>query len=460
MKNQTNNKFLFSITMVAALGGLLFGYDTAVISGAIGNLSTYFELSSAETGWAASSALIGCVLGAIFASYFSFKFGRQVSMIIAAILFFISAVGSGLAGSFTEFIIYRIVGGVGVGLASMLAPMYIAEIAPSDKRGELVSLNQLAIVIGMLVVYLVNYNIAILGDATWNLNVGWRWMFASEAIPALAYFVLLFFVPKSPRWLAVKNRYDEAKRTLIKINGAAQAENIINDIKNSLKEKKGTWRDLAKPSLRWALVIGLGLSIFQQITGINVILYYAPEILKGFGSGSNTALLQTILIGATNLIFTIIAIKMVDKVGRKKLLIIGTIGMAIPLITIGFGAYLNIVGAWLLPFLLCFTGAFAVSWGPVVWVMLSEIFPNSVRSLAMAIAVLVQWLANFAISQTFPMLDKSPLLQNYFNGGFPFWLYGTMCILALAFVWFLVPETKNKTLEEMDNLWKVKLPQE
>lgn len=451
---QSNSRYLPFITLIATLGGLLFGYDTAVISGAIGNLEKYFELSSAQVGWAASSALVGCIGGALVSSLFSQNLGRKWSMIIAALLFLISAIGTGLPDSFTEFIIYRIVGGVGVGLASMLAPMYIAEIAPAHKRGQLVAYNQFAIVFGMLVVYFVNYFISMQGDDQWNVTIGWRWMFASEAIPAFLYLTLLFVVPESPRWLVMKNREQEALATLSKIGSANAAAGILAEIKESLKEKKGTYRDLLTSGLSLALLVGVLLSVFQQVTGINVFLYYAPEIFKSFGSGQESAMLQTVIVGLVNMLFTVVAIFTVDRWGRKPLLQIGAIGMGISILAIGISAYYQNLSGWLLLPMLGYIAAFALSWGPVVWVMLSEIFPNRVRSLALSVAVAAQWISNFVVSQTFPMMNRNEYLNDTFHGAFPFLLYGGMCIVALIFVNRLVPETKNKTLEELERTWK------
>ena len=443
------------ITISAALGGLLFGYDTAVISGAIGNLTTYFSLSPAETGWAISSALVGCLIGAFVSDFVSHRFGRKISMLIAALFFLACSIGTAIPETFTVFIIFRIVGGVGVGLASMVVPMYIAEIAPADKRGALVAYNQLAIVIGIVVVYFVNYIIALQGNSDWNLKLGWRYMFASEAIPSILYLILIFFIPESPRWLLVKGRGPEAIKILHRFNPSENIDALLADVKASLEGKDTqSWRILLSPALRRAMAVGIGLSVFQQITGINAILYYAPEIFKSFGSDANASLLETSILGLTNLIFTIISIALVDKVGRKPLLIIGSLGMLVSLAVVGYAAYYHITGLWLLIFLMLFMGSFSISWGPVVWVLLAEIFPNRVRGLALSIAVFIQWAANFAVSQTFPMLTENANLNRTFNGAFPFWLFAIFCVAALVFVWKLVPETKNKALEEMDALWE------
>ncbi|MFT3678011.1 MAG: sugar porter family MFS transporter [Chitinophagaceae bacterium] len=455
----SNNNNLRLIALIAAIGGLLFGYDTAVISGAIGNLTTYFSLNTLETGWAISSALVGCLFGALLADYLSSRFGRKWCMIVSAILFLICSVGTALPDSFTSFIIYRIIGGVGVGIASMVVPMYIAEIAPPEKRGSLVAYNQLAIVIGIVTVYFVNYLIALQGDEEWNLYKGWRWMFGSEAIPAIVYMVLLFFIPESPRWLLMKNKPVKAFTILERFNNKETATRTGQQILDSLKnQEKTSWRTLLQPSLRLALFVGIGLSIFQQITGINAILYYAPEIFKSFGSNTDSSLLQTSLLGVVNMIFTIVAIYLVDKLGRKPLLYIGSAGMFIALAIVGIAAYYQITSAWLLPFLLLFMASFSISWGPVVWVLLSEIFPNRVRSLALSLAVFVQWIANFVVSQTFPLLTGDKWLQQTFHGAFPFLLFAVLCLLALLFVGKYVPETRNKTLEQMDELWNTATP--
>jgi SP family xylose:H+ symportor-like MFS transporter len=448
------NNLIF-IAISAALGGLLFGYDTAVISGAIGNLVTYFSLTPAETGWAISSALVGCLVGAFASDFCSERLGRKASMAIAALLFLACSVGTAIPESFAVFIVFRIVGGMGVGLASMVVPMYIAEIAPAEKRGALVAYNQLAIVIGIVVVYFVNYFIALQGDAVWNLNLGWRYMFGSETIPSVLYLVLIFMIPESPRWLVSKGRDGEAEMVLRQFNGSEKAAGLMDGIRESLKGKeKDSLRVLLRPELRRALAVGVGLSVFQQVTGINAILYYAPEIFKRFGSGVNASLLETSLLGIVNLVFTIISIYFVDRVGRKPLLQVGSVGMLVSLLIVSFSVYQQALGGWLLAFLMLFMASFSISWGPVVWVLLSEIFPNRVRGLALSIAVFIQWAANFAVSQTFPMLTESPYLTKQFHDAFPFWLFAFFCLAAIFFVARLVPETKNRPLEDMDALWQ------
>lgn len=450
-----NKKYITFIAFSAALGGLLFGYDTAVISGAIGNLTEYFHLTPIETGWAISSALVGCLIGALFSDYLSNRFGRKATMLITAILFILNSIGTALPISFTMFVLFRIVGGIGVGIASMVVPMYIAEIAPPKRRGALVGNYQLAIVIGIVVVYFVNYFIALQGDANWNLNIGWRWMFGSEIIPSVLFLVFIFLIPESPRWLFQKGKSTEAIGVLEKLNSPDDAIQVQTEIQNSLhQEDKNQWEQLKNPIFKKALLVGIGLSVLQQLTGINAILYYAPEIFKSLGSSTDVSLLETSILGVVNLIFTLLAIRFVDKMGRKPLLYIGSIGMTIALAAVGLFIYYNALGNWVLPFLLLFMASFSISWGPIVWVLLSEIFPNKIRSLALAISVFIQWVANFVVTQVFPSLVENQWLKTNFNGAFPFYLFSIICLISLLFVWKNVPETKNKSLEQMDTLWE------
>ncbi len=473
MKEQTNIRYVVMITIVATFGGLLFGYDTAVISGAVGSLKKFFidprmldELAANSLlGFTVSSALIGCIIGGMSGGIIAFRLGRRTSMKLAALLFLVSAIGSawpeiGFAGigkgdhSFlSNFIVYRILGGFGVGLASMLSPMYIAEIAPAEKRGYLVSWNQFAIIFGMLVVYFVNYSIARQGNDTWLHEMGWRWMFASMSIPAILFFGLLFSIPESPRWLILKNLPGKAKKVLVRINGEVKGKNELIEIEKSISGPGRTSGKLFSFGIL-IIVIGVLLSVFQQFVGINVVLYYAPEIFRNIGSGTDAALLQTVLVGAINLAFTVLAILTVDRYGRKPLQIIGALGMAVSMISLGFVFYFQMMGIGALIFMLTYVASFAISWGPVTWVLLSEIFPNRIRGKAMAVAVAAQWIANYFVSWTFPIMDKSSSLTDTFHHGFAYWIYGIMGILAALFVWKIVPETKGKTLEEMEKLWK------
>jgi SP family xylose:H+ symportor-like MFS transporter len=466
--------FVYVITLVATLGGLLFGYDTAVISGTVGALEQFFisPLQMEETatnstlGFLISSALIGCIVGGFLGGPISSRMGRKNGLIFAASLFLVSALGSSMPELFfapigsgdhtfmNHFVFYRVLGGIGVGLASMLSPMYIAEIAPPSIRGKLVSWNQFAIVTGILIVYFVNYFIANQGDDTWLHSIGWRWMFASEIVPASLFLFFLLFVPESPRFLAMKNKKSEAFSILQKINGTEQAKLIIEEINNSLHAPKGNGKLFSFGFT--VIIIGLSLSILQQFLGINVVLYYAPEIFKSMGAKNNAAFLQTVIVGAINFIFTIVAIYSVDKYGRKPLQIIGALGMGIFMFGLGFSLFFEQKGIGTLIFMLGFVACFALSWGPVVWVLLSEIFPNRIRAKALAIAVAVQWIANFVVSATFPIMKNSTWLNEQFNGGFAFWVYGTIGFIAALFMWKVVPETKGKTLEELEILWENK----
>lgn len=449
-----NSGYVFRITLVAALGGLLFGYDTAVISGAIGLLQFHFELTPAATGWAASSALVGCMIGVAIAGLLSDRFGRKKTLVLAGIFFFISAFGTALPETFNQFIVFRILGGIGVGAASIAAPMYIAEISPAPIRGKMVTINQVAIIFGMFVVYFVNYFIASLGDITWNETTGWRWMFASEALPAALMLFTMLFVPETPRWLTQQRRTDEATNILTRIVGAREASEQIRGIREIITlEESVSVRELFEPGLRRVLFIGIILAILQQVTGINVFLYYAPEIFRGLGATIDASLLQTVVVGGVNLSFTVLAVVLIDKAGRKPMLIAGAAGMGISLTALGFASYIEVIDSWALIFILGYIACFALSMGPVTWVVLSEIFPNRLRGRAMGIAAFFLWIANFTVSQTFPMLSEHPWLAERFNQAFPFWLYAMMCGITILFIRFFIPETKGKTLEEIEKMW-------
>jgi SP family xylose:H+ symportor-like MFS transporter len=460
MAKQYNVAYIIGITLVATIGGLLFGYDTAVISGAEKSIQAYLieplGLSALVHGITVSSALIGCIIGGAISGILSSRLGRKRSLILAAVLFFVSALGSAwpealfftagepTMGLLVMFNFYRIIGGIGVGLASAVVPMYIGEIAPADVRGRMVSFNQFAIIFGMLVVYFVNWGIAKGQTLEWINSIGWRWMFASEAIPAFLFGTLLLLVPETPRYLVMAKQDNRAMGVLTKINGAERAKAIMADIEASIHSAAST--KLFSYGKK-VVIVGILLSVFQQFVGINVVLYYAPRIFESMGVAKDASMLQTIVMGAVNVIFTVLAIATVDKWGRKPLLITGSIGMAIGMIALSIMSALNIISIGTLVFIIVFTASFMMSWGPICWVLIAEIFPNKIRGQAVAIAVAAQWAANFLISSTYP-----PMME--FSGALTYGFYGLMAVLSALFVWKMVPETKGKTLEQMEQVWK------
>ncbi len=445
--------YLVAITLVAALGGMLFGYDTGVISGAIGFLKETFGLSPEMEGWAASSALVGCMLGVAFAGMLADRFGRKKVLVLAAVFFLVSAIGTAIPETLTQFVVFRIIGGLGVGMASMISPMYIAEVTPARIRGRMVSVNQLAIVGGIFVVYFVNMFIESRGDEAWDLAYGWRWMFGSESFPAALLLILALLIPESPRWLSKQGKQDRAERVLRKIGGSGHARAEITGIEAALRQEGSSVAELFKPGMFFVLVLGVMLAFLQQVTGINVFLYFGPEIFKQFGSTIDAALLQQVVIGIANMVFTLLAIWTVDKIGRKPLLIVGAAGMGISLFIQGFCAVNDIMSKWLLLLVVGYVASFALSLGPVVWVYLSEIFPNKIRGRAMGISTFVLWLSCWSVSQTFPMMDEDPRLVEKLNHGFPFFVYGFFCVVTILFVWKFVPETKGKSLEDIEKMW-------
>ena len=456
--NKFNTKYIFGISMVSALGGLLFGYDWVVIGGAKPFYEQFFHISGSANlqGWAMSSALLGCLLGSVISGVLSDRFGRKRLLIFSALLFVISALGTGAANQYNIFILYRILGGIGIGLASNLSPMYIAEISPAAVRGKFVSLNQLTIVIGILAAQLINWTIAdaiptgssnaeIL--ASWNGQTGWRWMFWAEIIPAFFFFILMFFVPESPRWLAKNGSENEVEKILAKIGGDGYAKNEYNSIKETLDNETGkvNFRELFKPGLKKVLIIGIVLAVFQQWSGINVIFNYAEEVFKAAGYDVSDILFNIVITGSVNLIFTFIAIYTVDKLGRKSLMMIGAGGLAGVYALMGAAYFFNISGVVLLLLVVLAIATFAMSLGPVTWVVLSEIFPNRIRGAAMAVSTFSLWLACFVLTYTFPFLNEM------LGASGTFWLYGIICVAGLVFIYYKLPETKGKSLEEIEH---------
>ena len=485
---QGSRTYLFSIVLVAVLGGLLFGYDTAVISGAEKGLQAFFmgadfEYTDFLHGITSSSALIGCIIGSAISGLFASGLGRKRSLFVAGVLFLLSALGSYNPEflffdygkpSFSlliAFNVYRIIGGIGVGLASAICPMYIAEIAPSSMRGTLVSWNQFAIIFGQLVVYFVNF--LILGShanpvielvngvnsiinpdaAAWTIETGWRLMFVSEVVPAGLFALLILCVPETPRYLALIGKDSAALHVLGRINGSAKAATILSEIKATTHEKQEKLFTYG-----WLVIfVGIMLSVFQQIVGINAVLYFAPRIFSSMGMGN--PMVQTVLMGVINILFTLLAVFTVEKWGRKPLLIYGSIGMALG----AFGVALSNIVAGMpaivaVVSIMVYSASFMFSWGPICWVLIAEIFPNTIRGAAVAVAVAFQWIFNFIVSSTFlPMYNmRLGEMGDKFGHMFAYALYGIICIVAAVFVWKLVPETKGKTLEEMNNLWKKK----
>ena len=442
--------YVWLLASVAALGGLLFGYDTAVISGAIDFLVTRFELNDVWKGWAVSNVLVGCMIGAACAGPLSDRFGRKRILLLSAVLFAASAIGSALPRTFSELVMARFVGGLGVGMASMLSPLYIAEVAPAHLRGRLVSLNQIAIISGMLVVTIVNWLVAESAPAeSWNVTTGWRWMFGSETIPAVLFLLCLLVVPESPRWLTKQGRQDEAIAVLTRVGGTEQAQRQMKEIQDAIAHEGGSLRDLFQPGIRVALLIAVVLAVLQQVTGINAIMYYAPEIFKSAGAEvtSTQALLQYVAVQVVNVLFTLVAIWVVDRGGRRPLLLITSAAMGLSLVILGGAFQLHLAPVWVFVFTLAYVASFGLAMGPVVWVVLAEIFPTRTRGRAMAVATVALWIACFAVSQTVPWMFKN------LGHSYTFWTYAVMCAASFVFVARYVPETKGKTLEEIERTW-------
>ena len=440
-KIDTDKNQLLIFSTAAALGGLLFGFDTGVISGAIHFIKIEFNLNAYQEGFAVSNLMIACVIGALLAGPIADWTGRKKVLILCAVLFTVSAILSALPRSFTELVIARFIGGMGVGMASVVSPMYIAEISPAKIRGRLVALNQLAIVVGILLSYLSNW---LLVDTGIN---NWRYMLVAEILPAITFLVGLFFIPESPRWLTKEGLEKEALDVLNIVAGAANADHELQEVKKSLSEKSTSLKELLHPSLRRVLIVGILFSLFAHITGIDTIIYYGPIIFLESGFKTDSALLASVMIGITNLIFTFVGMAMVDKAGRKFLLLVGLAGMGISMMLVGFCMQSDMISAkWTLLWIMTYIASFAMSIGVVIWVYLSEIYPTRVRGQALSVATMVLWLGNVILTQLFPVMMER------FGGG-TFYIFSFICLLAFIFTWTMVKETKGVSLEEIEEMW-------
>jgi sugar porter (SP) family MFS transporter len=453
-----NAGYVWTIASVAAMGGLLFGYDWIVISGTDLFYEAHFHLtSSLQVGWAKSSALLGCLIGALVSGALSDRFGRKRLLALSALLFAVSSVATGLAGSFDMFVLWRIAGGAAIGLASNLSPMYIAEVAPAQTRGRLVSLNQLTIVIGILLAQFVNWRIASLHPlpdqptpdqiaASWSGQTGWRWMFGVTAAPSLLFLIGMFFVPESPRWLAKNGKPDQARGILAKIGGGDYARAALADIEATLvnETQKVNFRDLLEPKLKRMLFLGIALAVLQQWCGINVIFYYAKDVFKDSGFKVADILINIVFIGSVNLLATLVALKTVDRWGRRPLMLFGYAGLTVLFVLMGLGFAFNTHGLHMLALVLAAIACYAMSLAPITWVLISEIFPNRIRGAAMSVAVTALWIACFVLTETFPVLREK------LGAAITFWIYAAICAFGFLLFKFKLPETKGKTLEQLE----------
>jgi sugar porter (SP) family MFS transporter len=454
---QYNMGYVWLICLVAAMGGLLFGYDWVVIGGAKPFFEKYFQLNSETlSGWANSCALLGCLLGSLLAGVLSDIFGRKKLLLSSALLFALSSILTGWASSFLWFVVWRIAGGVAIGMTSNLSPMYIAEVSPAHIRGRLVAINQLTIVIGILAAQVVNMLIAekVPDNATaeiirqsWNGQYGWRWMFTAVAIPSIVFFIGSLLIPESPRWLVKNGNSDLARQILSKIGGQDYGRTAVQDIETTITGEEIQHvriGDLLKPSMTKILLIGVALAVLQQWSGINVIFNYAEEIYRSAGYGVNDILFNIVITGAINLLFTFIAIGTVDRFGRRILMLLGCAGIGISHILIGVAYAIGLKGFMVLVLTLCAIGCYGMSLAPITWVLISEIFPNRIRGAAISVAVSALWIACFILTFTFPTLNKTIGPAN------TFWVFAAICIAGFLFILFCVPETKSKTLEQIE----------
>ena len=463
MKSTINFSYLIFLSVVAALGGFLFGYDTAVISGTIAQVTQLFQLDALQQGWYVGCALVGSIVGVLFAGILSDKLGRKLTMVISAVLFSTSALGCALSADFAQLVVYRIIGGVGIGVVSIVSPLYISELAVAQYRGRLVSLYQLAVTVGFLGAYLVNYQLLAWAESGTQLSVDWlnkifitevwRGMLGMETLPAILFFIIIFFIPESPRWLIVRGKDLKAVNILEKIyNSITEAKSQLNETKSVLtSETKSEWSLLMKPGIFKAVIIGVCIAILGQFMGVNAVLYYGPSIFENAGLSGGDSLFYQVLVGLVNTLTTVLALVIIDKVGRKKLVYYGVSGMVVSLILIGlyflFGDSLGVSSLFLLVFFLFYVFCCAVSICAVVFVLLSEMYPTKVRGLAMSIAGFALWIGTYLIGQLTPWM-----LQNLTPAG-TFFLFAVMCVPYMLIVWKLVPETTGKSLEEIERYW-------
>ena len=457
-------RFILFATAVTAIGGFLFGYDTAVINGANSYLKAYMHLTPAQEGMAGASAILGCIPGAMVAGFLSDKFGRKRMLFLCAIVFAISGVLSAVPRTFEQFLAARFLAGLGIGASSIICPIYIAEISPEQWRGRLGTLFQFAIVLGIFLTLFVNMIIQGFGDELWNTTTGWRWMLGMEAAPALIFILLLFAVPESPRWLAQKGYEQEARGVLIRVGGEKFADAQLRSIAQASGQEEGKFAELLSGPFLKPLVIAVVLMAFTQFCGINAIIYYSRKSFAAAGGGKNAAFTASAWVGFVNLLFTCVAIALVDKLGRRPLLMIGTAVQTVALGMIGWMFYLRQIGesltGWMLQMqqsstglLVCvivYIGAFAISLGPIGWLLCSEIFPNKVRGRAMSVAAFTVWFSCYIVAQTFPMLNDSPFI----GPAITFWIYGAISVFSFIFVVAFIPETKGRTLEEIEAFWR------
>ena len=455
-----NFRYLVPICLVAALGGLLFGYDTGVISGAIEPLTARFSLSALMKGWVSGCVLIGCAAGVLCVGALSDRFGRRLPLFLSAVMFFASAVGTALPNDVWVFILFRFLGGVGIGIASIATPMYIAEIAPAQVRGRLVAVNQIAIVLGIAATSFVNYFIAGHGDQAWLIATGWRWMFATGIAPSVIFALLLMRIPESPRWLIEMGREDEARAILGSVGGPAFSQASFTEIREAINRDLEGRVSLLSPRLRRPLLLGIALAVLQQVTGINVFMYFGATIFRNLSAstGVDAGLLQQVIINGSCVIFTLIAIASVDRWGRRPLMLLGTAGMGAALLAMGvlaqWTADPSSTGAWMLGFIVVYIAAFGLSVGPVTWVILVEIFPTIVRGRALGLATFFLWTADYVVTQTFPLMDANgSWFVRQFHHAFPFYAYTAFCVVLIGVVWLFVPETKGRTLEQIERDW-------